>query len=610
MKPRPYQLAALESVRSACAGPVKPRGIVAMPTGSGKGHIAGMLPAAMGAGNVLFMAHREELIEQLVKHIGRAIPNARIGVERAEEHARPMHNIVVASVPTLVARDCRRLVNLGRSRFGGIVSDECHHSTAPGYLSVYRNFGLLDEHNHKTAAPPIPHVGLTATPARGDDVGLHNVFDSIIYQYKLQDCIRDGWLVPIRAFTVLTGVDLSKVRTVAGDYNEKDLAREVATHERNAAVFDAYEKHCQGLKTLVFAVNVQHAMDLAEFYRSRGVEARYIAGTMAGELRAATLSWFKRTPGAVLTNCAIMTEGVDVPSVEAVVLARPTKSKTLYAQALGRGTRLADGAYDYAQSIELGKRELILLDVTDSSSRIGAQAVNIADIWGLPLRERKLEGELLEEAEATQLELIEQQAENVKTVSRSIDLFAPPPAGAIPPSARFLWTYLSDTELRLMLPDHGQVRVVTNTLDQWCVENLIAGVWTPSGKPREQKTDAIGFAEAAVEEINPDSIGLLRWKASRSKKPPSEKQRAFAKRLGIDVPEGASAVDLSNAIDAAIARGADRPSPRMIWYARSLGVKNAQAMTKGQLGQAIAAAKAVPVAGPAECVSEGSAIPF
>lgn len=459
-------------------------------------------------------------------------------------------------------------------------------------MSIYRHFGLLDDHNRKTSAPPVPHIGLTATPARGDDVGLHNVFDSILFQYKLQDCIRDGWLVPIRAFTVLTGISLDKVRTTAGDYNEKDLARQVATHERNAAVFDACELHCAALKTLVFCVNVQHSVEMADFFRERGRQARWIAGTMGGEDRKEMLRWFRHTPGAVLTNCQIATEGVDIPSIEAVVLARPTKSKTLFAQMLGRGTRLADGAYDYAQSCAMGKRELILLDVTDTSSRIGAAAVNIADIWGLPLRERKLDGELLEEAEEQQRTSIERQAEKVKTVAKAVDLFAPPPAGAIPRTARFSWVYVSETELRLMLPNREQVRLVTNTLDQWTIETLIDHRWSlMDTAPLPDKDRALWLAEELVTELKPDAVGLLRWQNSQASSPPSEKQLKYAKQLGIEIPDGVSAVELSKAIDRKKAAGGDGPSVKMLRYAKFLGIEGAATMSRGQLGKAISEAK-------------------
>jgi ATP-dependent helicase IRC3 len=291
---------------------------------------------------------------------------------------------------------------------------------------------------------------------------------------SLFDAIKDGWLVPVFAYTVKTGASLDNVRTRMGEYVEQDLANAVDTEQRNAAVFDACQKNAKGLKTLIFCVNVQHSADMAVMFTAEGVPARYIAGSMSAELRQETLQWFANTPGAVLTNCQLITEGVDIPSVECVVMAKPTKSKTLYAQCLGRGTRLAKGAGEFNDSTRLGKDRCILLDITDSIREAGRRAVNAGDIFGLPLPNKELKGVDLNKELTTQKWAMEQaQAGNYKPLNEialkeqtqaiAIELFAMP---AELPGAGMAWLDYGDS-FRLPLAKYGDITIVSDTLDRW-----------------------------------------------------------------------------------------------------------------------------------------------
>jgi len=333
---RPYQISALNAVFNRKIN----RGIIALPTGCGKSVVASELHQVLNTNQILYLAHREELIDQLAEHMERVHGWGMVGIEQANRKCDTASPIVVASVPTLTACNGKRLKRLGTDRFQAIVVDEAHHSTADSYRQIWRFHGILNEDDSKPANPRIPLIGLTATPGRGDGVGLNQVFDDIIYQMKLAQAIRDGWLVPVHAWTIKTDTDLSQVRTRMGEYVESELAAAVSTTQRNSLILDAYQKQAHGLKTLIFCVNVEHSVKLSEYFSDAGIPARYVAGTIKKEERADILKWFADTPGAVLTNCQIVTEGVDIPSVECVIMARPTKSATLYAQCLDLDTEV------------------------------------------------------------------------------------------------------------------------------------------------------------------------------------------------------------------------------------------------------------------------------
>ena len=543
MRMRPYQTAALEAIASRPHA----RGIVACPTGTGKSAIGSRIPQALGVESALYLAHREELIDQLVTALHRA-GHPDVGVEMAGSRAPDFVPIVVASVPTLAASKGRRLKAMPPGRFGVVVVDECHHACADSYLSIWQHFGMLDDSKRKTLAPSVPLLGLTATPGRGDGVGLHNVFDGVTYRLALKDAIEGGWLVPLRAYTVETHANLDNVRTRMGEYVEKDLALAVATGERNAAVVDAYRRDARGLRSLVFCVDREHARTMAEAFAADGFPAQWIDGTLPSDQRAARFAWFRDTPGAILTNCQIVTEGTDVPSIECVIMAAPTKSATNYMQRLGRGLRLAEGAYDFTESVERGKHECILLDVTDSTSRVGARAVNVMDIFGAPLpTERLAGGNVLETVKAQQQSL--DLRGSVGTSSHRVDLFAATPD---PPGyCKLRWLVLGAKSYRLGLPDRKAIRVESDVLDRWIVETFDpeSKAWKAQGDPCDTERDALLAAEVMAMQVAPGAFALAAKSARWHGDEPSEKQIALCATFRIPIPVGATKGDVSKALD-------------------------------------------------------------
>lgn len=547
---RPFQTAAIDAVKNRKVQ----RGVIALPTGTGKGHIAGHLTEAIGSQRILYLAHREELINQLADHVERVLGWGNVSVEQADRTACYGARAVVASVPTLIARDCHRLKRIAIRDFDGVVVDEAHHSTAESYRKLWRFLGFLDDADRKIESPRMPLIGLTATPGRGDGIGLNNVFDDILYRMSLTDAIKQGWLVPVHGWTIKTGTSLSGVRTKMGDYVESDLAKVCDTEGRTHTIVKSVRQYAKGRKTLVFCINIEHAQHVAECFREYGMDARDISGKSAD--REDILKWFDTTPGAVLTNCQLLTEGVDIPSVECVVMARPTKSATLYAQCLGRGTRLARGAADIEQFKGLGKDRLILLDITDEGKGMARRAVNIGDIFGSPLPAKEYEGQQMVEEIEEQQEVVEAARRGdyskVEVCGIPFSLFAVP---AELPGAKMVWQDYGDT-YRLSLGKDGDITLSSDVLDSWRVVywNPVTGQTEALGEPYGIQEAAVAAAEIWVRETMPTHLTLVRADASWRSQRPSPAQLSLCRRMHIHVPEGATKGMVSMMLDRRIKR--------------------------------------------------------
>jgi superfamily II DNA or RNA helicase len=328
---RPYQSAAIDAIRAQFAAGTK-RTLVVMPTGTGKTVVFAEVARRVveRGGRVLILAHRGELLEQALGKL------QAIGVDAAIEQADRRAGdaaVVVASVQSLHAR---RLASFAPDAFALVIVDEAHHAVADGYRAILDYFASAFV------------LGVTATADRLDGTGLEEAFSSVAYRYDLPDAIRDGWLAPIRPlrFTI-EEVDLDGVRVRGGDLEAGALADAMTAEAAIHGVVSPLVEHAGDRKTIVFAVDVAHAEVLAAAINVyRPYRAAVVHGGMSRADRTDVLARFARGDVQYLANCALLTEGYDEPTIACVAMARPTKSRALYTQCVGRGTRLAPGKTD------------------------------------------------------------------------------------------------------------------------------------------------------------------------------------------------------------------------------------------------------------------------
>ncbi len=349
---RPYQLEAISRIQAEFERGIR-RTLLVLPTGCGKTVVFAELARRFVSRGTraLVLAHRTELLTQAQSKL------AAVGVwaelEKAERRAG-IASVVVASVQTLQRK---RLEQFAPDEFGLVVVDEGHHAPATSYRNVLERFtGALV-------------LLVTATPDRADGKALGEICESVAYQYELRDAIREEWLVPIRARRIVVeGVDLSKVHSRAGDLANDELSAVMATDEAVLGVVVPLLDEAGDRRTIVFAVSVEHAYALASALRDRRAAcARVAHGGMDADERERILADFKRGDFQFLVNVALFTEGFDEPSVACVAIARPTKSRALFVQMVGRGTRML--GLSMAESRENGKPDCLVLDFTGNAGK-------------------------------------------------------------------------------------------------------------------------------------------------------------------------------------------------------------------------------------------------
>lgn len=331
---RPYQQAARDAIHTEWdAGHT--RTLLVLPTGTGKTIVFASVAAdQVRAGDrVLILAHRGELLEQAADKLQRSTGLVS-AVEKAESTClNSWFRVVVGSVQTL--QRTARLERFPRDYFGTIIIDEAHHAITDGYRRILDYFGDAKV------------LGVTATPDRGDMRNLGEVFDSLAFEYKLTDAIKEGYLCRILAQTVPLQLDISSVTLSGGDYAVGDLGTALDPYLEQIAAEMA--RRCKSRKTVVFLPLIRTSQKFRDLLNAHGFRAAEVNGQ--SDDRRQVLADFDAGKYNVLCNSMLLTEGWDCPSVDCVVVLRPTKVRSLYSQMVGRGTRLSPG-----------KTDLLLLD--------------------------------------------------------------------------------------------------------------------------------------------------------------------------------------------------------------------------------------------------------
>lgn len=334
ISPREYQKEALEEIlRKREEGILNQ--LIVLPTGTGKTILFGMVAKHLNI-KTLILAHRDQLIKQAVEKIKMIWPEVSIGVCMAEKN-NINAQIVVGSIQSCCKK--KRLDNLKDQDFQLLVIDEAHHSIAETYMKVIEELGFLKKDKNKLL------IGVTATPERKNG-GLGDVFEEIVFERSIGTMIRAGYLSNLKAKRILTSTNLDNVSISGGDFVQNELAEVCNTPERNYLIVDSFLEEIPDRKSIAFTCDIQHAKDLARCFQNKGVKAKEIYGAMKEEEKSDILKKFSLGEIQVLTNCSLLTEGFDEPSIDAILMSRPIRSKPLYIQCIGRGTRLYPGKSD------------------------------------------------------------------------------------------------------------------------------------------------------------------------------------------------------------------------------------------------------------------------
>ncbi|MHC4617132.1 MAG: DEAD/DEAH box helicase [Planctomycetota bacterium] len=378
---RPYQKQAFDAIRKDWEEGGK-RTMISMPTGTGKTWIFVFLiyAARQNGHKCMVVVNRDTLVDQTVDKLGRV--GVAAGVVKGHRHEW-RRDVVVASVQSL--SKLKRLRSIPKEGFKLIILDECHFSAAKSYQRLFTHFFTAW------------FVGFTATAFRGDKKSLAKFgWHSIPFVYSYKEAAADNWLVPVKIAKVNTNISLDGIKVVKdalteeNDFSDVSLAWRLDTPERNKAIAEAYLEHMPDKKVIGFCSTVKHSWSLANEFRKQGVDARIIYGIMKGNERWRVLHEHRNGLFNVLINCNVLTHGYDDPTLGGIIMARPTKSKPLYLQMVGRGLRPCPK-----------KEDCTILDVVDVTSRyrltVTAEVSGLLEELGQNRAERQaiaiLEGE-------------------------------------------------------------------------------------------------------------------------------------------------------------------------------------------------------------------------
>ena len=334
MELRPYQQEAKEAVFEQWDNGIR-KTLLVLPTGCGKTIVFAKITedCVRKGDRVLILAHRGELLDQAADKLKKTT-GLNSAIEKAESSCLgSWFRVVVGSVQTLMRE--KRLGQFPEDYFNTIIIDEAHHCISDSYQKVLKHF-------------PEAHVlGVTATPDRGDMRNLGQYFESLAYEYTLPKAIKEGYLTPIKALTIPLKIDMSGVSVQAGDFKASDIGTALDPYLEGIA--QEMQKYCADKKTVVFLPLVKTSQKFRDVLNNYGFQAAEVNGD--SQDRAEILADFESGKYNVLCNSMLLTEGWDCPSVDCVVVLRPTKVRSLYCQMVGRGTRLSPG-----------KDHLLLLD--------------------------------------------------------------------------------------------------------------------------------------------------------------------------------------------------------------------------------------------------------
>jgi superfamily II DNA or RNA helicase len=540
IKLRDYQREAIDAVFAAWSDGMQ-RPAIVLPTGAGKTVVFSALvkefrskttvqAEEFGGGlasRVIILAHRDELVDQAIAKVRATMPGVNVGKVKAEENHYGT-DVMVCSVQTLASTKRRQVLVDGQEKYGPvglIITDECHHAAAASYRHIYAAF------------PDALHLGVTATMARGDGVGLGSVWEDVVYSRSILNLISKGHLTDVRTKQVdLKELDLGAVKASRGDWQAGELGKALMEAQADTAIARAYKEHAGDRQGIVFTPTVETARAAANALNRAGVKSAVVSGETPREDRRQIYEDFRKGSRQVLVNCMVLTEGFDAPWAEVAVIARPTQSAPLYTQMVGRVLRPWPG-----------KTEALVLDLVGASANRLRTLIDLEPGQVQEVRDGESLAEAVIREEEEQNRKVPAGSLAFELKARDVDSFASSDHAWIRTPAGVLFIRCGDT-LIYLAPEKGSeglwgVRLASKGGRGWSYER------TPyTGL---QLGEAMAWGEAVAEDHEDD--GMLGFNPRRSarwrREKPSEKQVAYARRLGVQGAEDMRRGALSEAID-------------------------------------------------------------
>lgn len=517
IKLRDYQRECIDAVFNAWGEGLR-RPAVVLPTGAGKTVVFSHLvrefrtrhydtPFQHTGLRVIILVHRDELADQAISKLRATLPDdVTVGKVKAESNETGA-DVMVCSVQTLASKPRLGDVLYRQARYGQvglIITDECHHGAAATYRKIYAAF------------PNALQLGVTATLARGDGVGLGDVWEEVVYTKSLLWMIGKGYLADVKAKRVeLKDLDFGSVKKSRGDFSSGDLGRALEDSAADEAIARAYKEHAADRPGVVFTPTVATAETAAESLNGAGIVTRVISGETPRQERQDIFRQYREGSVQVLANCMVLTEGFDAPWASCAVIARPTQSNPLYVQMVGRVLRPWPG-----------KQDALVLDVVGTSGWNKLQTLVDLDPT-VPVREvgeeETLADAVVREAEeGNQVVPVGSVAFSLK--ARDVNLFAASTAAWLRTPGGVFFISHQDGEVFLWPNEQPEL---------WDV------CFYPKGRKAERTKHVgleLGMALAWGEAEAEDGAGFstqkkARWRSAK----PSEGQVAQAQRMGIEV---------------------------------------------------------------------------
>jgi len=552
---RNYQQEALDAMLKAERSGIKKQ-LVVLPTGAGKTVLFAHLPIVRNDSlPMLVLAHRTELLQQAKNKIESMNPELSVGIEKAESKAGKA-DVVVASVQTLGRGNSNRIEGFEQDYFKTIIIDEAHHAAASSYQKILNYF------NSDYV------LGVTATPQRSDSVRLVDTFDEIVYYKSIEDLINDGWLCPLIGYRVKTDTDISDVEITNGDYRQEQLAEAIDNPTRNTCIVNAFLDLASDKKTVIFAANIAHARNLASSFAAQTrTEVRVVLGETPDEEREQILKDFKSGKVQVIINVGVLTEGFDEPSIQAIILARPTRSTLLYTQIVGRGTRLNEG-----------KPNCMIIDIADATK--GKKPVSLPTLLGLP-PDFDLQGQSFTEV-AKEFEKLKDfcpgmatqvlNPEDIRNSYKEINLFMPPPPNpAIVEYSKFVWAEIGREQFQLNLSSVDSMQIYYDALGRWVAQIKARSgdkyIYTPIGHAANLRT-VFARTDEWIRKNRPMTITLIDADALWRKDSPTDKQIKMLRRIGVPITS-----ELTKGMASQIISKYYEDNPKPVWLERKIASK-------------------------------------